>query len=110
MRGASVDCCRQKSGGSAGVDVSGAIGDTKPCGELCPACKSRCFGRSGHTAIRTAGKGFAQLHQCRLHVWGSIGDAVEVSRAEARETRREVIESIGGCGRCVAVVKRLGGG
>ena len=39
----------------------------------------------------------------------SGAEAVEVMRAEGRATRAEVIESIKGCAKCVAIVKRLGG-
>jgi len=81
-----------------------------PCPERCPKCGRRCFGRIGHSSIRSAGKGYAQPHQCQCGLnWLSGAEAVEVMRAEGRATRAEVIESIKGCAKCVAIVKRLGG-
>ena len=51
------------------------------------------------------------LHQCRDgHVWGTIVEMREVLRANERETRREVLENLKGCGRCTEKVRRLGGG
>jgi len=37
-----------------------------------------------------------------------MADMREVMRGNERETRREVLETIKGCGRCVEAVKRLG--
>ncbi len=83
--------------------------DSPPCPERCPICKGRCFGKSGHGFIKTAGKGYAHPHGCREHIWATSGEWVDIMRSEARETRREVRETIQGCRKCVAAVERLGG-
>ena len=82
--------------------------DSPPCPERCPKCHERCYGRTGHTRIATAGKGYAQPHQCRKHFWGELGEWPDITRAEAREVRHEVRESIKNCRKCVAAVERLG--
>jgi len=88
-----------------------SITDSVPCKERCPfaGCGERCYGKEGHTRIATAGKGYAQPHQCRKHIWAENSDWIEIMRSEGRETRKEVIESLHACPRCVAAVKRLGG-
>lgn len=78
------------------------------CPERCPICKERCANRSGHSMCATAGRGLAELHSCRRHVWGTLAEWCEAQRACARLARREVMESIKNCARCLAIVKRLG--
>jgi hypothetical protein len=85
------------------------LADSHPCRERCPTCDSPCFGHSGHTSSATCGrKTVPDLHSDRRHVWGSQADYREVLRANEREARREVRESIQKCAKCVAIVQRLG--
>lgn len=81
---------------------------SNPCPVRCPTCGGKCFGRVGHAEIKTAGKGYAQPHQCLKHFWGTMAEWTQIARAEARETRHEVVEAIRGCGRCLVKVRRLG--
>lgn len=85
-----------------------AIADSVPCAERCPICHERCYGKQGHNRCATAGKHYAQPHMCRRHFWGTSADWIEIARSEGHETRREVVETIQGCRRCVEAVKRLG--
>lgn len=78
------------------------------CPERCPICRTRCYGKKGHASIKTAGKGYAQPHACRGHIWATSAEWIEITRSEARETRREVKETIRNCSRCLAAVERLG--
>ena len=81
-----------------------------PCKERCSVCGSRCFGCNGHTRTATCGrKTLPDLHSCQQgHVWGTQADQREVLRANERETRREVLENIKYCVRCVRAVEKLG--
>lgn len=82
--------------------------DSPPCPERCPKCGQRCFGRQGHSFIKTAGRHYAHPHACRQHFWGTSSEWIEVQRSEGRESRREVRESIQKCGKCLQIVERLG--
>ena len=81
---------------------------SNPCPERCPKCGDKCTGGAGHSACKTAGRGLAELHGCRRHVWGTVAENCEAQRACARLTRKEVIETLKGCPKCIAAVKRLG--
>lgn len=72
------------------------IADSHPCPERCPyaGCGERCYGRQGHGSRRTAGKGYAELHQCRRHAWGMLAEWHEAQRSIESETRRECMESL----------------
>ena len=70
------------------------ICDSVPCKERCGICKFPCFGRSGHSFRATAGKGFAELHQCQNnHVWGTTVEMLEYQQAQIKATQREWIEA-----------------
>jgi len=88
-----------------------AIVESCPCQSRCPQCKTRCDGADGHSFIKSAsnGRGYATPHSCRQHgIWANGAEWIQIMRSEARETRREVLESIKKCGRCVEIVRRLG--
>jgi len=82
--------------------------DSPPCTERCPRCGERCMNRSGHAECATAGRGLAELHCCRKHVWGSLHEMLEAQRATGKLARKEVRESIKHCRKCIAAVERLG--
>jgi hypothetical protein len=89
-----------------------AIVESCPCDQRCPHCKAKCDGPSGHSFIKTAanGRGYATPHSCRRHgVWASGAEWIQIMRSESTESRREVLESVKGCAKCTAIVKRLGG-
>ena len=66
--------------------------DSPPCPQKCALCHERCYGREGHSQRATAGRKFAELHQCRKHCWGSIQEMIETQRAHEYETKRELVE------------------
>jgi hypothetical protein len=82
--------------------------NSNPCPERCPICKERCYGRVGHGSRKTAGKGFAELHQCRKHVWGLLGEWHEAQRSIEAETRREIAEAHSEAARGIVGVFRRG--
>ena len=84
------------------------LAESHPCNQRCPICNERCYGKEGHAFIRTAGRGYAQPHQCRQHFWGTGAEWVEITRAEGIASRREVVESIKKCAKCVRAVEKLG--
>jgi hypothetical protein len=88
--------------------MTGSDSLSNPCQARCPQCGSSCFGRQGHSFRKTAGRGVANLHACRQHVWGSMAELGEVLRSESIETRKEVLDVLKDCGRCVAKIRRLG--
>jgi hypothetical protein len=63
--------------------------ESHPCRARCPACSERCMDCVGHTECKTASQGFARLHSCRAHVWGTIGDFNEVCRSQRALNRKE---------------------
>ena len=71
-----------------------AIVQCCPCKAVCPSCRGRCLDADGHTSCKTASQGFARLHQCRSHVWGTIGDFNEVCRSQRELNRKEFREEI----------------
>ena len=71
-----------------------SIVDSSPCKSICPACKSRCLDADGHNSCRTASQGFARLHQCRSHVWGTIVDLNELCRSQRALNRKEFQEEL----------------
>jgi hydroxymethylpyrimidine pyrophosphatase-like HAD family hydrolase len=85
---------------------------SSPCPERCPICKQKCTGGLGHSFIRTAGrKVIADLHACRDHVWGSLAEQCEQSRAQSRQNRLEILEAgVNKCSRCRRIVEQLGVG
>src|SRR5271168_1485344 len=82
-----------KLGASEGPTLP-SIAESFPCQSRCPACKSKCLDAEGHTLCRTASQGFARLHQCRSHVWGTIGDFNEVCRSQRVLNRKEFKEEL----------------
>ena len=81
-----------------------------PCPERCPVCHERCLSAKGHTVRATAGKGFAELHSCTRHIWGSHADNAEAQRAAEMETKRELLEMLGKSGvssACLEKVRRV---
>ena len=82
-----------------------------PCLEQCPfkGCGQRCVGGAGHSWIKSAGRHFAEIHQCREHCWASLAERCEADRAQSRENRRECLEAgVGKCARCKGIIERLG--
>lgn len=71
-----------------------SLAESSPCQSRCPACKQRCFDSEGHTECRTASQGFARLHQCRSHVWGTLGNFSEVCRSQRALNRKEFREEL----------------
>ena len=65
------------------------------CKERCPVCGEQCFGPSAHERTRTAPRQIPTLHQCRVHVWGTVGNQVEVEGARYREIRKELMRELG---------------
>lgn len=71
-----------------------AVVECCPCQSICPSCKSRCLDADGHTSCKTASQSFARLHQCRSHVWGTLGDFNEVCRAQRVLNRKEFADEL----------------